>query len=207
MSNHVENQPLNFNDAPDQYAPKISADDIRSELLNQIEQVLCYLFPAGCIKNNVFTIGDVKGTKGESLKVELKGNKAGLWNDFATGEGGDIFDLWGKCNGLDTKTQFPEVVKTAQEWLGMDKPTYRPSTPTTTPPKDNALPKHVWHYRDGDGEIIASIYRKDLPEGKKEYRPWDPITKRNKAPNIRPIYNHPGRHDQRPAANGPRPGS
>jgi twinkle protein len=31
----------------------------------------------------------------ESLKVHLTGDKAGIWQDFATGEGGDLLDLWG----------------------------------------------------------------------------------------------------------------
>ncbi len=194
MSDHVKNQGLNFNDAPDQDATfeKMSTDEIRSELLNQIEQLLYYLFPAGCIKNNVFSIGDIKGTKGESLKIELKGTNAGLWKDFATDEGGDIFDLWAACNGLDTKTQFPALVETAQKWLGMEKPNYKPLTPPTSPTNDLGPYTHKWNYRDGDDKLIACIYRYDLPDGKKEYRPWDVLAKKSKAPNIRPLYNQPG---------------
>ena len=72
------------------YQAVASIEEIRSQLLNRIPSVLRYLLPNGVARNHVFYIGDVDGTKGESLKIELKGPKAGLWNDFATEEGGDI---------------------------------------------------------------------------------------------------------------------
>ena len=40
-----------------------------------------------------FHIGDIFGSPGDSLEIVLDGDKAGLWTDRATGDGGDIFDL------------------------------------------------------------------------------------------------------------------
>ena len=41
----------------------------------------------------IYLVGDITGKRGKSLKVAMSGEKAGLWIDFATGEGGDIFHL------------------------------------------------------------------------------------------------------------------
>ncbi|MFP3023791.1 MAG: hypothetical protein ACEY3K_13240, partial [Wolbachia sp.] len=66
----------------------------KTELLLNIRSCLFYLLPRGTFRGDKFYVGDVHGNKGKSLVVELSGSRAGLWNDFATGEGGDIIDLW-----------------------------------------------------------------------------------------------------------------
>lgn len=140
-------------------------------------------------------IGDINGAKGDSLKIELNSGKAGMWHDFATGEGGDIFDLWAACHNLDTKTQFPEVVSSAQSWLGIAKTapkTALPAAKLPAAPEDELGPHTAkWDYLDGDGKLIACVYRYDPPSGK-EFRPWDVIARKYKAPEPRPLYNLPG---------------
>ena len=188
-----------FNDAPaqgwDTKPETVPTDDVRAALLDRLDQVLAYLMPAGRIKRGVFEIGDVSGAKGDSLKVELNSGKAGMWHDFATGEGGDIFDLWAACNSLNTKTQFPEVVSSAQSWLGMAKTapqTVRTAAKLVTPAEDDLGPPTAkWDYFDASGKLIACVYRYD-PSGGKEFRPWDVIARKYKAPEIRPLYNQPG---------------
>nr|WP_265042265.1 hypothetical protein [Wolbachia endosymbiont (group B) of Melanostoma mellinum] len=64
--------------------------EIKAQLLLNLRSCLSYLFPNGTFHGDEFRIGDVHGNKGQSLRVELSGSRAGLWNDFATGEGGDI---------------------------------------------------------------------------------------------------------------------
>ena len=48
-----------------------------------------------------------------------------------------------------------------------------------------------WDYRDGDGNLIANVYRYDPPGGK-QFRPWDVINRKTQAPDPRPLYNQPG---------------
>ncbi len=57
-----------------------------------------------------FYVGNIQGDKGKSLVVELSGSEAGLWHDFATGEGGDIIDLWAGVHRKSTRIEFPEVM-------------------------------------------------------------------------------------------------
>ena len=48
----------------------------------------------------------------------LTGDKAGLWCDFATGETGDLIDLWWLVTGL----KLVEVLDRARDYLGMERP-------------------------------------------------------------------------------------
>ena len=82
---------LDFNDAPNGQRVDLAAqrDDLRADLLARLPSVLMALFPAGRVRGKVFVIGDVDGNPGDSLEIVLSGEKAGLWTDRATGEGGD----------------------------------------------------------------------------------------------------------------------
>lgn len=188
-----------FNDAPSQYPEfkdaAVPTDDIRQQLIGRLDQVLSYLLPAGRIKRGVYEIGDIQGNKGDSLKIELNSGKAGMWHDFATGEGGDIFDLWAACHNLDTKHQFPQVVSSASEWLGLTSPTPIPVAPVKPAkhiPEDELGPHTAkWDYLDSDGKLIACVYRYDTADGK-EFRPWDVLAKKHRAPTPRPLFNQPG---------------
>ena len=53
-----------------------------------------HLLPAGKLVGNEWTIGDVAGNLGRSLKICISGSKTAVWKDFASGEGGDLFSLW-----------------------------------------------------------------------------------------------------------------
>ena len=47
-----------------------------------------------------------------------------------------------------------------------------------------------WDYYNKDGNMIACVYRYDTPNGK-EFRPWDILNRKTKAPEIRPLYRIP----------------
>ncbi|HEX4045431.1 MAG TPA: toprim domain-containing protein [Gammaproteobacteria bacterium] len=58
------------------------------------------LFPNGKQRGAEWCIGSMRGEAGDSLKIHLKGSKAGVWSDFATGESGDLLDLWASKNNI-----------------------------------------------------------------------------------------------------------
>nr|WP_241653968.1 hypothetical protein [Wolbachia endosymbiont of Nilaparvata lugens] len=97
-------------------------EQLKAQLLLNIRSCLSYLLPRGIFRGDKFYVGNVQGDKGKSLVVELSGNEAGLWHDFATGEGGDIIDLWAGVNRKSTRIEFPEVMASIAEWFG--KKTY-----------------------------------------------------------------------------------
>lgn len=169
-----------------------TVDELRQNLHNRLQEVLYHLFPAGKVVRNTFMVGDVQGHEGDSLTVELSGNKVGLWYDFATGEGGDIFSLWGAVHGWDHRCQFPEIVRSIQEWLGTPPhPLPKSSMKRERETEDLGAPTGKWDYQDINGHLIARIYRYDTPKGK-QFHPWDVKTQKHKAPDPRPLYNQPG---------------
>ncbi len=182
---------LDFNDAAEQ-TPEESfearRERLRRALIGQLPGVLQHLFPSGKIRNGAFKIGGLDGQRGDSLSVTLRGEQAGLWQDFATGEGGDIFDLWASVHLLDTRRDFAALLENIESWLGT---TPMRSTPRREPPVDDLGPATArWDYLDVASNLIACVYRYDTPDGK-EFRPWDVKARRHKAPDPRPLYNQP----------------
>lgn len=159
---------------------QFDVEEIKRQLLLNIRSCLSYLFPRGTFHGDKFQIGDVQGNKGKSLKVELAYGKVGLWIDFATGDGGDIIDLWAAAHGKNAKIEFVEVISSISEWIGCNK----------RPTKEQ---KRItqWDYLDQDNQLIASKYRYDTASGK-SYQPFDAKKSTFTAPEIRPLYNIPG---------------
>ena len=171
---------------------KYDTEKLKSRLLAYLPEALKHLFPQGKIKGQQFFIGDTTGQPGHSLVVELAGDKAGVWIDFATQERGDILTLWAKAHALDSRNDFPTLLQSIADWLGESLPTPSPKKTVSTPSKPKSLgtPTDEWHYYDAKGNPLACVYRYDTPTGK-VYRPWNCTTKQMKAPNPRPLYNQP----------------
>ena len=186
-----------FNDAPEQVdisAAAIDVDILKKALLCRLPIALAYLFPKGQIRGKQFVIGDLEGNKGKSLIVELEGDKTGMWKDFATGEGGDIFHLWASAHNLDIKHNFSQVMKDIAHWLGEPANHRTPSHSQQFCTNDLGHHTARWDYKNGDGRLIACVYRYDTASGK-EYRPWDVKAQKTRAPNVRPLYNQPEMKD------------
>ncbi len=189
---------LDFNDAPDNLPPDpgITRESIRADLVARLESILATLFPAGKKRKGKFLIGDVLGSPGDSLEVVLDGEKAGLWTDRATGDGGDIFDLIAAHLGADAHTDFPRVMQHAADLLGQAPAATSRKTKKKEAPVDDLGPATAkWDYFDAAGHLIAIVYRYDPPGGKKEFRPWDVKRRKMAPPDPRPLYNQPGMKD------------
>ncbi|AMP68927.1 phage/plasmid primase, P4 family [Ralstonia solanacearum] len=167
-------------------------DEIRAALLARLEFVLSALFPAGKKRRSKFVIGDILGSPGDSLEVVLDGEKAGLWTDRATGDGGDVFDLIAAQAGLRVATGFSQVLERAVQLLGYSsvQPVRRKRR---EPPTDELGPATAkWDYLDAAGQLLGVVYRYDPPGRGKEFRPWDAKRRKMAPPDPRPLYNQPG---------------
>ena len=187
---------LDFNDALAQEETlllseeRMSVEEIKSRLHRRLEEALYHLLPNGKTRRKRFVVGDVHGSQGESLSIELSGDKAGIWHDFATGEGGDIFSLWGAVHGWDTRTHFPDILNSVHAWLGTSiRPL--PKKKNKTNSEDLGAPTAKWNYEDVEDNLIACVYRYDPPSGK-TFRPWDVKARKHQAPDPRPLYNQKG---------------
>ncbi len=189
---------LDFNDTPGTLPPDpgVTRESLRTDLVVRLDSILPTLFPAGKKRKGKFLIGDVLGSPGDSLEVVLDGEKAGLWTDRATGDGGDIFDLIAAHLGADAHTDFPRVMQHAADLLGQVPAATSRKTKKKEAPVDDLGPATAkWDYFDAAGHLIAIVYRYDPPGGKKEFRPWDVKRRKMAPPDPRPLYNQPGIKD------------
>ncbi len=181
---------MDFNDAQEPtILDDLAAEDVKKRILDRLTDFLGYLYPNGKMKGQKFVLGNVAGDKGKSLEVELIGERAGLWHDFESSEGGDLVTLVARSQGLDDKRDYQTIVRFMADWLGM------PSIPVgsaTAQPAIDELGAHTgkWDYHDSNGNLLACVYRYDTPEGK-QFRPWDVKARKHQAPNPRPLYNQP----------------
>ncbi|MGE0982440.1 phage/plasmid primase, P4 family [Ralstonia pseudosolanacearum] len=190
---------LDFNDSPLQgrevarlASPEGERERIRGLLLDRLDSVLTILFPAGKKRRNTFVIGDIQGNPGDSLEIVLDGEKAGLWTDRATGDGGDVFAVIAGTLGVDVHTEFPRVLARAADLLGLAS-TQPVRRKRREPPTDDLGPETAkWDYLDAAGRLIGVVYRYDPPGRGKEFRPWDAKRRKMAPPDPRPLYNQPG---------------
>ena len=183
-----------FNDAVMDTAPeKHNPDEVKTRILAQLPEYLADLYPSGQVKGKKFLIGNVTGDKGKSLQVELEGERAGLWHDFATGEGGDIVRLVALNKLLEDKRDYPQIINLMADWCRLPAALFPVKNTRQKPAGKDDLgpPTGKWDYHDPDGNLIACVYRYDTPKGK-QFRPWDVTTRRHRAPDPRPLYNQPG---------------
>ena len=180
---------LDFNDIPKEQPQGALRDEVKQALLSRLDSVLERILPGGRVHGQRFVVGNIQGDPGESLSVTLDGESAGLWLDFATGEGGDIFDLVAATHSLDAKNDFTQVLEIAQNLLGQAPKKVRRQKQNL----DDLGPVTAkYDYFDAQGKLIACVYRYDPPGRKKEFRPYDVATGKHKAPEPRPLFNQPG---------------
>lgn len=95
------------------YEPKAPLLDRQERIaLGQSAALICKGIMGEPLKTRGSTL--YYGVKSGSLRVETAGDKAGLWNDFAAGEGGDIIDLI----KYKTGNNFPDSVALARSITG-----------------------------------------------------------------------------------------
>lgn len=97
------------------------AKEIAELLANRALDVAQHLFPAGVKRGDEYCVGNIGGDAGDSLSIRLFGSKAGVWCDFATGQGGDLLDLWALSFDLNkgSSTGIREAMEEAKIYLGI----------------------------------------------------------------------------------------
>lgn len=94
----------------------ITVGEISNRLAAQTEDVVRFLLPNAKRVNGHATCGDIQGNPGDSLKIDVQGQSAGRWRDWADDtHHGDLIDLWQHVRG----TTAHEAIKQAKEFLGI----------------------------------------------------------------------------------------
>jgi putative DNA primase/helicase len=134
----------------------------------------------------------VLGSPGDSLEVVLDGEKAGLWTDRATGDGGDIFALIAAHLGIGVLHDFPRVLD--------------------APPICSVVPRKACAQGQQEGRTRrrtrprhrqVGLPRRGRPSDRRRLPlrparaeeavpPWDAKRRKMAPPDPRPLYNQPG---------------
>lgn len=197
-----------FNDVPSQIVsfPKNPqrVEKLKSILNSRATSFVQDIFPAARIQRGSARLGSLSGEPGESLWIGLNGDKIGHWRDHATDQqGGDLISLYMAAEHLDPRSDFVHALEELEEWCGLDEPrkdrrqspqqTIRETFKDKPRPADDPLgpPTGTWHYLDENSNIIATVWRHDMENGSKTFRPWDAVAAKPSMPAIRPLYNLP----------------
>ena len=108
--------------------PEDYLNDVNQRLADRAEDVCRHLLAGGKRKGKRWVCGGIEGGPGQSMNVELEGGKAGVWHDAATGEAGNLLQLWEVNRGV----KFPEAVAEAAGFMGMLPPDTREAAPKLT---------------------------------------------------------------------------
>lgn len=110
----------------------IGARELARMLAARAPALAAELLPRGRKDGPEWRVGSLAGEPGQSLAVRITGAKAGVWQDFASGEGGDALDLAAAVLfGGDTG----EAMKWARRWLGLGNATTGPVAPIRRTPE------------------------------------------------------------------------
>ena len=128
----------------------MNAKELSARLAEDAAGIASMLLPNGRKHGAEWKAGSTAGDAGHSLSVRLSGDKRGVWSDFATGESGDLLDLWAAARGVP----LAEAMRAAKDYLGVTeampsrerRPYARPEKPRCTKPKDTVL---LWLHARG----------------------------------------------------------
>lgn len=197
---------------------QVDVDDIRSRLHADPRAFIEWMFAGRAyLGKSEARVGDVFGTPGASLSIQLIGPDAGLWKDHATDEGGDLIALYRAFRGYRDNSNFVLSLKEiARDFFNdpveIERTTWAP-TPTEyiekkktelgTKPRADLVelgaPVATYTYYDVRGNVIASVvrYEPDGTRASKTFRPYcfktiEGVTKWVAgAPDLRPLYRLP----------------
>jgi len=135
--------------------------ELSKELAKKAEAYCEHLLPNGQKMGGTWAVGGIDGVEGQSLRVNLAGDSAGQWQDFAsTGVFGDLLDLTAKAKDMPLR----EAVEYAAKWAGITldhglSTTRRytePEKPQVSRPKGAVLD---WLFKRGLSQETIDAYK------------------------------------------------
>ncbi len=159
---------------------------LKNQLISLLPSILDEWISSGKIEGNEFKA--LNPTRADSKIGSFSINiNTGMWADFATGDKGDIIDLYAYIYHLDNKEACKQLSekylhdyqsKKSPQKGGYSKGKLKTITPI---PKDVSKPSfthfnygkpsHVWEYKNQLGESLGFICRYDLADGTKQILP------------------------------------
>lgn len=133
----------------------INSSKLQDVVRTNIETLCEHFFPKGKKEGYEWKIADTSGGEGNSLGIDLRLSKAGVWHDRATGEGGDFVELLRESRNLSFLEAVGEIEKVAGASL---------KTATYSPRKEKPKDTEAYQLSNRDRELMmraSVILRKD----------------------------------------------
>lgn len=172
-------------------------EDLRSTLRSRARDVVRDVFPHARVIGHTARIGDLGGAPGESLAIEISGDKAGLWMDHATADKGDLIDLWTATQGYKGEGGFWQAVEDLELHLGLASglawngpvakvAEARKRQPAPAPVSKTLEAEHV--YTDAYGARLGMVKRFRLSDGGKTFMQFNAQGEPKAPAEPRPLY-------------------
>lgn len=129
----------------------MTADEIKAALAERAEDFCRWLFPNGRREGANWLVGSLAGEAGASLSICIRGDKAGVFCDFAAGDkGGDnLVELYHRAKVVE----FADALRACADWLGVAIA----AAPARIAPRF-VEPKLAWQpYRMADAELRRCV--------------------------------------------------
>lgn len=94
----------------------VEVKDIVAMLAQQADRLARELLPHGARSGPEWRVGSLAGEKGQSLAVRMFGERAGIWHDFESGEGGDALGL---VAAVLFNNDIGRALEWSRRWLGL----------------------------------------------------------------------------------------
>jgi len=141
----------------------VTPGEIHERMAADAENVCRTLLPSGKRVGAEWKCGSVTGEPGDSLGVRLTGNKAGIWNDFASsGGGGDMIDLVKACRNCSLR----DALQWCRQYLGIRderyevEPKRKAAKPIAAPATTANTPEVIkWFENRGISSATLDKYR------------------------------------------------
>lgn len=159
---------------------EIDFQGLAQSLLHRVRELLPEWLPGGKIVSNEYTVANLQGGAGNSLKINVN---SGKWADFAAGQkGGDLISLYAAIHNI-SQIEAARTLQTRQSpAVNTKQSKVQPSSDTLVPPPAGVVqPAFVhrtfgkatqfWTYKDHDGSILFYVSRHEH-NGEKEFLPW-----------------------------------
>jgi len=158
---------------------------LADRLLSESSDWLPRWLPHGRIVGHEYTLGDLIGNPGDSLKINMK---TGLWKDFSTGDAGrDLLSLYAAIRGIKNGEAYAELNENLPAPFIPPAPVKPkriliPVVNLTAPAEGTPAPDMVhfkhgkpsmnWCYRNPEGNPMFYVARYNEAGGKKNLTPW-----------------------------------
>lgn len=144
----------------------MSPKELSERLSERALDVCLHLYPNGKQEGFVFKVGSICGDPGKSLQINVGGQWAGKWKDWADDSyHGDLLDLWQHSRGLNP----PEARREIIDYLGITLP-HPIKTYSEPPPSVKSSPPNptgsLMTYLTSERLLEPSIINRFKVEGK-----------------------------------------